>query len=76
MQIKQAIYKSQNGELENGMREMQGIRVGMRGMDGNAGAENQCGNANNMCGNVKNMENQADNAWNKGGNLSMAVKMT
>ena len=44
------------------MREMQGIRVGMRGMDGNAGAENQCGNANNMCGNAKNMENQADNA--------------
>ena len=31
MQTEQAICESQNGELENGIREMQIIRVGMRG---------------------------------------------
>ena len=37
----EAICKIQNGELENGMREMQRARPEMRGMDGNAGARNQ-----------------------------------
>ena len=45
--------KSQNGELENRMREMLRIRAGMREWDGNGGAENQRGKAGNLGGNAK-----------------------
>ena len=44
-QTEQAIRKSQNGELENGMRTMRTIRVGMQGMeweDGYGESEWQC----------------------------------
>ena len=47
--------------MENGMREMRRIRVGMRGI----WVEIQ-----------KNVENQGSDAGNQGGNLSIAVEIT
>ena len=57
------------------MREMRRIRVGMRGMDGNAGAENHRRNAGNLGRNTKNVGNQGDDAGNQGGNLNIAVEI-
>ena len=44
--------------------------------DGNAGAENQCGNSGNLGGNTKNVGNQGSDAGNQGGNLSIAIEIT
>ena len=71
----EAICKSQNGELENGMREMRRRRE-CEEWDGNAGAENQCEKTGNLGGNAKNVGNQGGNAGNQVGNLSIAVEIT
>ena len=69
MQTEQAICKSQNGELEKGMREKQRIRW-----------EFGCGEGAWECGESgwkwKNVGNQGGDAGNQGGNLSIAVDIT
>ena len=44
--------------------------------DGNAGVENQRGNAGNLGGNTKNVGNQGSESGNQGGNLCITVEIT
>ena len=58
------------------MREMQRIRVGIRGMEWDCGCEESAWECRNLGGNTKNVRNRGGDAGNQGGNLSIAVEIT